>query len=229
MTSIIKNEILFPIFLECCQYTKDSFWENIFEELAYGKTPYGTYISLKNNSICCSYKKKEFNYKIENDKDGKLIHDEVYELLTTKLGLLSHTEKLESKKAFLDAEEDIKESRKDWNSIRKKNIKELLIELYVGDMKKKYFLSIISTRYLLSIILISMVFKIIVSTDINYSNGKINSITGIEFSKNKIIIGKELYKFEMNLSPHIVVDKKLMSDNWEKYLKELRKGVFHTN
>ena len=59
----IKREIVYPIFLECCQFTDDKFWENVFEDLAYGKTPYGTYISK--DFLCCSYKKKEFSYKIE--------------------------------------------------------------------------------------------------------------------------------------------------------------------
>ena len=41
----IKKEIVYPIFLECFQYITDKFWLNIFEDLAYGKAPYGTYIS----------------------------------------------------------------------------------------------------------------------------------------------------------------------------------------
>ena len=41
----IKKDIVYPGFIECLQFTEDIFWENIFEDLAYGKTPYGTYIS----------------------------------------------------------------------------------------------------------------------------------------------------------------------------------------
>jgi hypothetical protein len=47
-----KREIAYPVFLEACQYTEDAYWENIFEELAYGKAPYGTYISK--DFLCCS-------------------------------------------------------------------------------------------------------------------------------------------------------------------------------
>jgi len=53
-----NKEIVYPIFLECCQHADNMFWENIFEKLAYGKTPYGTYIS--NNFLCCGYKDKKF-------------------------------------------------------------------------------------------------------------------------------------------------------------------------
>lgn len=217
----IRKEIIYPIFLECCQYADDTFWENIFEDLAYGKAPYGTYISK--DFLCCNYKKKEFNYKIEN-KEASKMYDEVYSLLTKKLGLLSQKEKVKKRKAFIDAEESIKESRKNWSDIRKKNTKELLIELYVTRMKNKHSLSIKQARYLLSIIMISLIFKVIVAEDIDYRDGSIHHIEGIDFTKNHIFIERDLYKFEVSFAPHIVLDKKLMSDNWEKYLKELRKS-----
>ena len=62
------KKLVYPIFLNCCQYTDDIFWEDIFADLAFGKPPLGTYISK--DFLCCSLKQKEFNYKIEN-KDIK--------------------------------------------------------------------------------------------------------------------------------------------------------------
>jgi hypothetical protein len=59
---LVKKEIIYPIFLECCQYADDTFWENIFEDLAYGKSPYGTYISK--DFLCCGYKKKSLVTKL---------------------------------------------------------------------------------------------------------------------------------------------------------------------
>jgi len=216
----IKKEIIYPIFLECCQYADDAFWENIFEELAYGKAPYGTYISK--NFLCCNYKKKEFIYKIEK-KNAKTMYTEVYHLLTKKLGLLSQREKVKKRKAFMDLEDSMKKSRKEWGSIRKKNMKELLIEMYVIRMKTKHSLTIKQSRYLLSIIFIAMVFKVIVSKDIDYSNGRINHIEGVDFIKKQIVIQRDLYDLQVSFAPHIVINKKLMSDNWAKYLKDLRK------
>jgi hypothetical protein len=217
---LVKKEILFPVFLECCQYADDTFWENIFEDLAYGKAPYGTYISKE--FLCCGYKKKEFSYKIEK-KPAEMIYQEVYSLLTKRLGLLSYREKVKKKKIFTDLEDSIKDTRKKWVDIKKKNMKELLIELYVTRMKNKHQLSIKQAKYLISIILLAMVFKVITSANINYSDGRIISIDGIDFSKKQVIIKKNLYSLEVNFSPHIVLDKKVMSDNWEKFLENLRK------
>jgi hypothetical protein len=216
----IKREIIYPIFLECCQFTDDKFWENVFEDLAYGKTPYGTYISK--DFLCCSYKKKEFSYKIEK-KLPKDVYNDVYDLLTNKLGLLSPLEKSKKRKIFKDIEEDITESRKNWNDIKKKNIKELLIELYVARMKNKHSLTLKQARYLLSIIFVGMIFKVITNKDVDYKNGKIENIDGIEISHKKIDVKKDLYNLDNNFTTTIILDKNLMYDNWEKYLKELKK------
>lgn len=216
----IKKDIVYPIFIECLQFTEDIFWENIFEDLAYGKTPYGTYISK--DFLCCKYKKKDFSYKIER-KDPKILYEEVYNLLANKLGLLSNTEKIKKKKMINELETNLKHSGKNWVDIKKKNTKETLIELYVAKMKNKYSLSIAQSRYLLSIIFVAMVFKVISNKDIEYENGVIHNIKGIDFIKRQIIVEKDLYNLEVSFAPDIVLDKNLMSDSWEKYLKDLKR------
>ena len=59
---MVINKLIYPIFLSCCEFSKDNFWKFIFEDLAYGNCPYGTYIVK--NYICCNYKGKEFMYTI---------------------------------------------------------------------------------------------------------------------------------------------------------------------
>ena len=203
------KKLVYPIFLDCCQYTDNIFWEDIFANLAFGKPPCGSYISK--NFLCCSHEQKEFNYKIEK-KDSKTVYEEVFSLLRNRLGIFSHQEKVEKIN-------DIK----NWNDIEKKKIKELLIELYVSRMRTKYSLSIKQARYLLSTILIAMVFKAITVNDIDYSNGRINKIEGINFSKKQVIITRNLWDMNLSFTSCIFVDKKFMANNWEKYLEKLRK------
>jgi len=216
----IQKEIIYPIFFECCEFAADNFWKNIFEDLAYGKTPYGTYINK--NFLCCSYKNKEFSYKIER-KDSQIIYNDIYNLLANKLGILSRKEKVKKLVAFHKTESRIKEFRQEWSNIRKKNIKDLLVEKYVIDMKNTYGLTIKQAKYLLSVLFMAIVFKVITSKDIDYSDGKIQNIKGIEFSKKKIILKRNIYTSDLNISPEIFTDKQLMSENWGKYLKDLRK------
>lgn len=219
----IKKEILYPVFLECCQFADDVFWEGIFEELAYGKAPYGTYISK--GFLCCSYKNKEFSYKIER-KDPEILYDDIYKLLAEKLGILSHKEKAQKRLDFHELEKNIKHSRQEWTSIRRKNIKDIMYEKYVIDMKRKYSLSIKQCKYLLSIILLSIMFKTITSKDIVYKDDKIQNIVGLEFTKGKVILKRPLCSLESeNICDTPELDDpgmKTMSENWERYLKTLR-------
>ena len=66
---VITNILVYPFLLKCCAFTNDNFWKYVFEDLAYGKPPYGTYIT--HNFLCCKYKDKEFSYKICDKKSAE--------------------------------------------------------------------------------------------------------------------------------------------------------------
>ena len=95
---MIKNDLIYPIFLDCCLFTDNDFWKYILEDLAYGRSPYGTYI--KKDFLCCNYKNKEFSYKINQKKEPEVIYNEIHDLLYNKLGLLSNEDIQNRKKIF---------------------------------------------------------------------------------------------------------------------------------
>lgn len=219
----IKREIIYPVFLSCIPYAKNSFWENIFEELVYGKPPNGTFINK--GFLCCSYKNKEFSYKIDTNIDPEKLYEDIYDLLTNKLNILSINEKNKKKLQFLEIEKNIKDNFSDWKLIKKKNIKDLLIEKYALDMGKKFSLSKQQIKHLLTIIFLALVFKMINSKDIVYTNNKIQSIEGFEFSHKKFKYCKDIYKDRDNtityFGDNTVRSKKKLQDNWEKYLNNI--------
>lgn len=216
----IKKDIIYPVFLECCQFTTDAFWQNIFEDLAYGQTPYGTYINK--DFLCCNYKDKEFSYKIDKKNPKKLFND-LFDILSNRFGLLSGFDKKQKKINFNNIQEELKCSRGKWSNIRKKNIKDLLIENYCIDMKKKYNLSTKQTRRLLYLIFIAIIFKVITVKDIDYQDGVIQNIDGIRFEQKEVIFDRELFNTETTFRKVVIVDKKLMSDNWGKYVTCIKK------
>ncbi len=216
----IKKDIVYPIFLECCQYTENKFWKNIFEDLSYSRCPYGTYITK--DFLCCSYKNKEFSYKIKK-KNAQQLYRDIYRLLTYKLGILSAQERNQQRIAFHNTEKRIRNSRKTWKDIRKKNIKDCLIEKYVINMKKQYSLTIAQAKYLLSMIFMAMIFKIITSKDIHYIDGNIVNIIGINFKYQKIIFKKNMNDIQSNISLETPITPKIMSEHWKNYLSSLKK------
>lgn len=217
---MVIKEIIYPIFFECSQFTDDSFWKNVFEDLVYAKAPYGTYMS--NGFLLCGFKGKQFSYQIK-DKTAKQLYNDIYNLLTKKVGILSGKENIQKRILYYQAQNRIKKSRKSWVDIRKKNIKDFLIEKYVIDMKKKFKLTIKQAKFLLSIIFIAFMFKILIVDDIHYSNNKIQNIDGIVLSTNNFSIEKNVYDIDVSFIPEITNEKKIMYDNWNKHLTSLRK------
>jgi len=213
-----KKELIYPFFLECLQYCEDSFWENIFEQLAFGYPIYGTFINK--GFLCCSYKNKEFSYKIER-KEPKILFNDIYDLFTKKLEILSKKQKIQKKLQFEDLEKNIQDTRLEWITIRKKNVKDLLYEKFVLDNKEKYNLTWQQSKHLLSIILLCMIFKTISSKDIIYKNGKIETINGFEFKKNDVILNKNLTNLNNTTVKEEIEECKLMSHNWNKYLENI--------
>jgi hypothetical protein len=217
----MKKEIVYPFFIECCKYTNDKYWKSIFEDLAYAVTPYGVYINK--DFLTCNYKEKEFSYKIQK-KNSEELYNEIYSIFKNKLGLVSRDEIIKKQNVIDNMKEDVT-LYTDWSNIKKKNIKEIMIENFAISMKGKYNLSLSQTRYLVSIIFLAFIFKVISSNDIIISNGQIDSINGIEFENGKIIMEKDIYDMNATITPEIIIEKKLMSDEWYKYVIHVKKSL----
>lgn len=215
-----RLELVYPFFIKCCQYTDDIFWQFIFEDLAYGKSPYGTYITK--NFLCCNYKNKEFSYKINSKKDPQIIYEDIYNLLKNKFGLLSEKDKKSKRDLFNNTNQDAsKKITINWKNIKKKNIKNIIIENYVIEKKKQHNLSYYKSIYLLSIIIIGLIFKNITTNNIEFNNGEITNINNIYVSNKKINIQNMSYN-TTKLKPQIIIEKKKnMYNIWNKFINTL--------
>lgn len=214
------TELQYPIFLDASKYATDTFWKYIFEDLAYGRTPYGTYIVK--NFLCCNYKGKEFSYKIDEDKNSKQLYDDLYKILHNKFGLLSMEDKQQLRTKFDQNHDAALLYNVTWANIKKKNIKRLIIENFVIEMKKKYNLSLSKTKELLRHIIIGIAFKTIQNDDIEYYDGKIHSINNFSFEKNNYKVNTNILDYDSN---QVIQQghKKKMIDNWDKYLTNFKK------
>ena len=92
-------------------------------------------------------------------------------------------------------------------------------------MKNKYSLSTKDACKLISTIFIALIFKVITVKDIHYNDGIITGIDGISFDHKEVIVERDIYKIENEYRKCILVDKTLMSENWEKYIINLQKLI----
>ena len=180
------DQLIYPQILEWCEFTDDMYWKSIFEQLSYGKTPYGVYIYKE--FLSCNYKNKEFSYKIDDEKEPEILFNEIYDLFSNKLGLFSEEEKL---KCFDDIEKSSNFVCDSWSSIKKKNLKNILIEHYIINMKNKYKLDKKQIKILYNVILLGLMLHTIKSEDIEYSDGFIKKLKNIEFRKGKVLYKKD--------------------------------------
>lgn len=215
------DDILHPVFLNCCRLTVDKFWENIFEDLAYGVTPYGAYI--QNNAI--NYKSKvgvTISVIIYND-DPERTYSNVYDMLSNTMNISSPDQRLQAQTTFKSFEDEYANSRENWSDIKRKNTKDILIDMFTVRMRTQNKLSITETQILRSKISTAILFNVIDSSDIIMKEGEIDSINGIEFKDRKVVYEFDLVSDEVSKPNVLLIDNKTtkMSDKWEKYVDGL--------
>jgi hypothetical protein len=229
-----KKDLPYPFLLECLQFAPDLFWETVFEDLAHGRAPTPSYISK--GFLCCGQKGKEFSFKLER-RDPKTNFDQIYTLLTEKIGLASQKERLKKEMSFQEAEKALRQSQQDWGSVRKKTVRDSLYEKYVLQCKDRYNLTISQCKYLLAVITISLMFKTITSKDITYNEDGIENINGIDFipcsDENKenrcydIVLERPLCKTrkiiedDSDVEPSMEIVQESLKDYWKKYIETL--------
>ena len=211
--------ILYPVFLKCCQYTSDKFWRKIFDDFAYGKCPYGVYFNK--DVLCCKGKKGQVNCLIDDNIDDKSLYEKIREILVNNMGILSPNDRITQEKIFVEFSEP--ENETTWNGIKKKNKKDLLLELFSIEMRQKFNLGIQEARFLHSFIKSALMFKTILPSDIVIENGRISEIRGINIKDKKIIFDIDLYDFVIDEKETRIENKRKMSDSWDTYINELQR------
>jgi len=202
----MKNHVLlYPIFLQCIPYCHDPYWDFLFEDMAYGKPPFGTF--LNQNYLYCNHKGKEFSYRIDPQKNAEEVYKDVYSILNNKIGMRSELEKRKDQDNMM-----IDLTRKN----KKRVIRDSMIEKFLLKQKIKHRYTNNLIRKIFSIIIIGLLFKTITIHDIIYKNEDIISIKGFSFMKNqKVIITKNLYQC-YSYAKEYPITKRYLSDTWNE-------------
>jgi hypothetical protein len=203
-------KIVHAEFIKCIPYILDNILFIFFKDIIAGIFPDNAYI---NKNVFTSKNKSFENFRIDID-DAK----ELYE--KTKNAILkSNKINIEIKKdkmfKFLKIDTDLS-----WKNIKKKKIKDCLIDDFVEQNKKKYNLNSKQCKFLLFSIYISIIFKIIKHKDIYISDLKINKINGINFSDGKCIISEDIFDglTVVSESQSLKYEKNKMESYWKSII-----------
>ena len=224
MLKVKDNEIVHPLFEKCSEFTVDSFWKKTFSDMARGKTPNGVYIYK--GSLRLKGKPADSITFTETD-DCRFTFDNIYQFLSNVCGILSPSDKTKQRNEFESIEQ---ENKNNWMDIKKKKIKDLMIESFAVKMKQKYSLSMKQTCCLISTICMGLLFKSISSSNIILENGSIKNIDGINFDIKRVSFELELYNIDIDEDNETSIresQRKYMVDQWVNYLSDLSKQQVH--
>ena len=167
------KEIIYPHFLHCCQETEDHYWKYIFEDLSYGRAPYGVYFTK--GFMCCGFKGKEFSYRVDPNIPVPQLFREVKTILKGKLGIQSSSDILSSREKFEKTSERLAlHECSDWNLIKKKEVRCLLLENFIISQSKSA--NRMLQKKLLSSLMLAIQLKIINNEDIIIHRGNVVEI-----------------------------------------------------
>lgn len=223
-----EKDVIYPLLQECMQLEQETGWQELFNNMSRGVCPKG--IIIQNGIITGSISKK-------NNVKYNFLEEKPEDIIINIKNLFSNLVNIQSDNTKRNKEYDtINEIYNDfinmeWKAIKKKAIKDLLIQNYVIYLKNSYNLTRIATRKGLDVINNALnVYKTHESKDVEYSEGRIHSIKDI-FVENGNVVNKRLEKLEIvceddpeESEDNFENNSTSLKDMWSSYLNSVAKN-----
>ena len=186
-----KKKILHPIFAQCAKISADPFWQDKFDKASYGKLPRG--FTMNKNYLI---------YKRGIKNDSAVVPETPHEAYsvcvyffqsTAKIYSDQDNDRLKEEERLTQLREQLKE--RTWAKTLKRQ-KEVLVELYVQELKEHYTLSIEATKKLEDIINIGILYNYFNKDNILLEDGIITEIVGLIYDSDI-----EIFVTEQPLQP----------------------------
>lgn len=213
----MKKQLIYPIFLKIASTMNDTFWKYIYEDMAYGKCPFG--IFLDQSYLCCFIKGKEFSFKM--DENNPTLQDDIHHMMKQKAEILSEKEKIQKKDEILSKQKKLQ------NAITKKCSRDNLLQEYILKNAKTHEISIDVCHRVINFIFVGFLLKLLDIRDITLQENTIEKIKGIEFHSKKILVTNNfLYDKNLKLSSSIFSEddsKKGILTLWQTFISDSTK------
>ena len=213
----VSSSIQYPIFLEFTHHVKDSYWKLLYEDMAFGKFPSGSYVHK--DFFCCIHKGKEFSIEfIDNPTPNQIFNlfTQIHSLLQTKIGIQSEKEKNKLRENLIQHQAQKDESQK-------RMIRDSSLTSFVIKQGEKNKLSVALMRRLFSLLIVGFMFKTILVKDVVFDGNEIENISGFSFLENKIRLTKNVSHIKKSyLQPESdKVETRVISSFWPKFINSL--------
>jgi len=232
-----KKGIVHSVFYEVSQKCEDEYWKQFFLELSIGKNIRNIFLS--NGKISCTNKKNNFEYYYSDKSPDDIIRELIPILIDN---YVSGTEKNVKIKTII---EQIKKENEDlrlgkWSKIRRKNLKISLLQEFMAEFQKKHNLYWDDCTYVYRIFA-SNINRSILTKLVQYEDGKIININGLDVDENnKIVFHNNFYNSEKDDTErnHTSIEdieetgeaedeneEESFQNQWELYIKRYFKNI----
>jgi len=222
------KEVVYPILQECCKHFKDEFWIKLFDDLSRGRCPKG--VNIFKDVISSTYKRNGFMYTfIGENITVEQIVQELPELLKNSLCIYSQKDIVNKKSDIHSAKNEYMnvKASDDWKKIKNRKMKENLITNFAIAMKKKYKLTLNTTKNLFHLVKDSLLYnKTHKSDDVVMEDGEILKIEDIEYNKQKKCF-ESLREENFETKEKEKVD--YLNNKWENYVSQIIKELIKNN
>jgi hypothetical protein len=187
-----------PLFVECAAIEPIIFWKSLFEGCAYGNFPKGTV--FKNGVMYYRKGKKKQSVGIpisENPKDALI---QVKDIFRSEIGLLSGDE---TSKAKVEIYRKLKETKLPdnavWKNIRAPTVKQLMIHIFVMEVRKEMRLTDYEAEQLNSCIVLALITGQLESDDmiLDAKNGRLGAVAGLKKGAQGFYIERPLKSYSV--------------------------------
>jgi len=234
------NTVIFPIFLECAQLTTDPFWISFFTSASYGKFPRG--FLYKDGYI--TYKKGNKMQQLEIPSSPIEALPVCMTFFSSMAGIMSQMDQVKARQDYDNTSMEFPSLHNcTWMDIKKKKIKEMLINIYVDDLVQQYHLNDDQKNKVKSLINVGFILEYFSPQNIQFTNGRIQNIIGLEYNSSdktfyinnaylsKLPDQRKKKRDDESSEKKKVKDKKAPSflRLWVKYLDSLKKKTRYSD
>lgn len=216
-----NNKILYEHIANSCEFTDDQDWKDMIRSCSQNKWPKGmSYNNVKGVLYVRADYQTRRTEMFTLPTDPKLC----FEML---MHIFKNILKLRSDNDIISSRIDIENARKnneidfdcEWKKLKPRSVKTQILMTYAIDQVKSRNLDMKQVNILYRLIQLGIQFKQVSAEDINYKNGVILSIKGVEYSsdtKNFILTNKQGYISGNN--------NKIVHDRFEKSMDKWMKN-----